>query len=87
VRIQAEVSLYPLRTEKLSKPLETFWQALRRDDVEMESGTMSTRIAGECDDVFAAVREGFELTAGQHEIVMLLKISNACPEKRRDETG
>jgi uncharacterized protein YqgV (UPF0045/DUF77 family) len=85
VRVQAELSLYPLRTEKLSEPLRAFWEALRRDGVEMEAGVMSTRIAGECEHVFAAIREGFECTAGQHEVVMVLKVSNACPENRAEE--
>lgn len=87
MRVQAEVSLYPLRTSRLSEPLETFCRALLREGIDIESGTMSTRIAGECEDVFAGIQEGFKLTAGEHEVVMVLKVSNACPRKRRDERG
>jgi len=86
VRVQAEVSLYPLRTSKLSEPLETFWRALLREDIDIESGTMSTRIAGESDSIFAAVRTAFGLAAAEHDVVMVLKMSNACPERSKNGT-
>jgi len=80
VRVQAEVSLYPLRTRKLSGALETFRKALLRDGIQTESGAMSTRVAGESDDMFAALQEAFALVAAEHDVVMVLKMANGCPE-------
>ena len=81
MKIQAEVSLYPLRINNLSKPIEKFLNALKHNDLGIVSGSMSTRITGDSDTVFAALRSAFTSVADEYEVVMSVKMSNACPEK------
>ena len=79
MKIQAEVSLYPLRISNLSKPIEEFLNALKHSDLEIVSGPMSTRIKGDSDTIFAALRSAFTSVIDEYEVVMSVKISNACP--------
>ena len=82
MRVQAEISLYPLRTEELSEPIETFCRSLADNDLSVELGPMSTRISGELRNVFRAVRRAFEKATRHHQVVLDLKLSNACPDER-----
>jgi len=81
MKIQAEVSLYPLRISNLSKPIEGFLNALKHNELEIVSGSMSTRIKGDSDTIFAALRSAFTSVIDEYEVVMSVKMSNACPEK------
>ena len=81
MKIQTEVSLYSLRTNNLSKPIEEFWKALKHNHLEIVSGPMSTSIKGDSDIVFAALRSAFTSVIDEYEVVMSVKMSNACPEK------
>jgi len=81
MKIQAEVSLYPLRTSNMSKPIEEFWKALKHNHLEIVSGPMSTRITGDSDTVFRALKSAFTSVADEYEVVMSVKMSNACPEE------
>jgi len=81
MKIQAEVSLYPLRINNLSKPVEEFWKALNHGDLEIISGSMSTRITGDSDTVFDALRGAFTCVIDEYEVVMSVKMSNTCPEE------
>jgi uncharacterized protein YqgV (UPF0045/DUF77 family) len=85
MKVQAEVSLCPLRTEKLSGPIAEFCQALRLPGLYVETRSMSTFVSGESETLFQALREGFEGLAHKTEIVVDLKISNACPARFEDE--
>lgn len=80
--VQAELSLYPLRTDELSRPIETLCQALSRQGLEVHPGPMSTRVAGELERVFTALGEAFAQVARDYEAVLIVKVSNACPEDR-----
>ena len=79
MRIQAEVSLYPLRTQELSKPVKLFWKTLVQNTVTIESGAMSTRISGDFREVFTALESAFTYVAEEYEVIMTVKMSNACP--------
>lgn len=79
--VQAEVSLYPLRTMKLEPALDAFRDGLDAHPVAIETGTMSSRIQGEAGDVFAALSEGFAAVAEKNQAVLIVKISNACPSE------
>ncbi len=81
MKIQAEVSLYPLRINNLSKPIKEFWKALKHSDLGIVSGPMSTRITGDSDTVFTVLRSAFTSVADEYEVVMSVKMSNACPEE------
>ena len=81
MRVQAEVSLYPLRTKKLSGPVAAFCEVLRSHGLDVQTRSMSTFAVGESSDLLEALREGFEHLAQENEIVLDVKISNACPNR------
>ena len=77
--VQAELSLYPLRTEALGTVIDLFGEILALHHVTCEPGTMSTHIIGENAAVFAAIAAAYEVVAAQYQSVLLVKLSNACP--------
>jgi uncharacterized protein YqgV (UPF0045/DUF77 family) len=79
MRIQAEISIYPLRTQSLSKPIEEFCRILSEQGLEIKTTTMSTFVRGESKELFKACEEAFEQLSHTWQIVMNMKISNACP--------
>ncbi len=85
MKVQAEVSLYPLRTKHLSGPVAEFCRALRLRGLYVETRSMSTLVGGESEALFEALREGFETVARKTAIVVDLKISNACPARLEGE--
>ena len=84
MKVQAEVSLYPLRTATLTGPIDDFVEHLRRAGLNVEIGPMGSRINGECKDLFRALGEAFEDAAGDGDAVLTVKVSNACPSGRRE---
>jgi len=77
--VQAEVSLYPLRTPSLAGPIAVFLERLRHAGLEIEAGPMSSRVVGEGDQVFTALADAFDHVATDHHVVLSVKVSNACP--------
>jgi uncharacterized protein YqgV (UPF0045/DUF77 family) len=77
--IQAEVSLYPLRAEKIGPVLEQFLDTLRTPTLVVELGSMSTRVRGETHEVFASLDAAFSEVLENNEVVLIVKASNACP--------
>ncbi|MFW6107487.1 MAG: YkoF family thiamine/hydroxymethylpyrimidine-binding protein [bacterium] len=86
MNVQAEVSLYPLRTRELAGPVETFCQGLARTGLDVETGPMSTRIAGDLDAVFDGLRQAFRHVAERHDVVLAVKLSNCCAQQHDRET-
>lgn len=78
--IQAEVSLYALRTNDLSSPIEIFSKVFEGQDVRVIPGAMSTIIGGERGLVLDLIKKAFEATSEGDEVVLTAKISNACPQ-------
>jgi len=81
MKIQAEVSLYPLRTTTLSPTLDLFLQRLATKKLSLTQDAMSSRLSGEAAEVFTALSEAFNEAAQQCDVVLVVKASNACPEK------
>lgn len=79
--LSAQVSLYPLRTGHLGPAIEAFTKELREADLHVEPGPMSTLVVGEAGTLFAALQRGFEAVAAEHQVVMQVTISNACPRE------
>lgn len=69
-----------MRTDAVGTVVEDFVACLRRADLDVEAGTMSTRITGELSEVFLALAEAFARTAAQQDAVLVVKASNACPQ-------
>jgi len=80
MKVQAEVSLYPLRTQDVGDVVTRFVRLLRKQGINLKPGPMSTRISGESEKVFDALRKAFAHVAGEHQVVLTVKASNACPE-------
>ena len=87
MRVQAEVSLYPLRQQHLSEPIVQFRHMMDRYGLTMKTGTMSTEVAGDSGDVFQGLCDAFEKLAREHDVVLVCKVSNACsgPARRGEE--
>jgi len=82
MKVQAEISLYPLRCNNLTEPIQQFAELLKSDSLKVEIGPMSTLITGDSQAVFENLRKAFERLAKEYKVVVAAKISNACPEIR-----
>ena len=80
MKIQAEVSLYPLRQNDLTEPIQQFVKSLKNDNLNVKTGSMSSVISGDSKIVFQSLQKAFEQAAQKYEVVLTTKISNACPE-------
>jgi len=80
MKVQAEISLYPLRQNELTKPIQQFVRSLENNKLKVELGPMSTLVTGDSQVVFESLQKTFERLAEKYEIVLTAKISNACPE-------
>ena len=81
MRVQAEMSLYPLRTAELSEPISVFCQSLTRRGLTVDIGPMSTRITGRSAEIFRALHDAFVEAAQGHQAVLTVKLSKACPNE------
>ena len=79
MKIQAEVSLYPLRRASLAEPVDGFVRHLRECGFSVTVGPMSSHVSGECGSLFWGVADAFEETAHGGDVVLTVKVSNACP--------
>ena len=79
MKVQAEVSLYPLRCSGLAEPIRQFVELLENNQLKVETGRMSTFVTGESQVIFENLKKAFERLAEEHKVVMTVKISNACP--------
>lgn len=84
MKIQVELSLYPLKTKELASSIEAFLRALDRKGISIDPGPMSTVISGESWPVFRAISKSFEKLAKREDLVLIAKFSNACPLSRKE---
>ncbi len=76
--IGATVALYPLRSDP-GRSVHLFIDALEATDVSVEVGPMTTLVTGAVDDVFRALRRGYDAVAPTGPMVMTVTVSNVCP--------
>ncbi len=69
MRIQAELSLYPLKTDDVTTVIFQFVETLRGAGLEAETGPLSTLLTGEHDLVFAALAQAFATIGGDRVLV------------------
>lgn len=74
----AQLSVYPLRQERLGPAIEIVHAALQAHGLEPQVGPMST-ITGENQVIFAALGDAFAKAAEVGQVVMTITVSNACP--------
>ena len=79
IAISAQVSLYPLRHEYLNSVIDAAISLWCQRKLTVVPGAMSTLIAGEEAEVWAALRAAFAHAAQQCETIMVVTVSNACP--------
>jgi uncharacterized protein YqgV (UPF0045/DUF77 family) len=75
----AQVSVYPLRQDRLGPAIEIVRAALAARGLVPQIGPMSTIVVGEDGAIFAALSEAFARAAESGAVVMALTVSNACP--------
>ncbi len=84
--ITAQVSIYPLRQDKLSPAIDAVLEIFAQHSVESQMGAMSTLIWGDDEKVFATLLDAFRKAASLGETVMVTTISNACPLPPKSES-
>jgi len=77
--VSAQVSIYPLRQDRLTPAITAVSETLRAAGLRPDVGAMSTTVTGEAAAVFGALQEGFVRAAATGHVVMTVTISNACP--------
>jgi len=75
----AQISIYPLRQERLTPAVEAVREALVGRGLSPDIGPMSTVVVGEDTVIFAALGEAFAKAARSGHVVMTATVSNACP--------
>ena len=75
----AQISIYPLKQERLSPAIEEAWRIIEKYDITMQKGLMSTVLTGDRKEVFEAVTEIFEELSKNGMLVLNVTFSNACP--------
>ena len=79
MQISAQISLYPLKQERLSPAIERAWKILEESQLGLKKGEMSTVVSGETEEVFRAIKEVFLKAAELGPVSMVATFSNACP--------
>jgi uncharacterized protein YqgV (UPF0045/DUF77 family) len=79
MKVQTQVSIYPLKTKSLSEPIDEFCRILKDRGLKVETQTMGSFVVGQSDIIFDSVQRAFEQIAEKYNVVMDFKISNACP--------
>ena len=79
MNVQAEISLYPLRTNDLGHAIEEFLGEPTTAGLTVQPGNMSSTVAGDVDTVFLSVCRAFKTAAANGPVVLVMKVSNACP--------
>jgi len=87
MNIQAELSLYPLKTDFLENAVKIFIRGISQPGISVVPGEMSTVVAGESEEVFRVIGECFGNACSTDDVVLVAKFSNACPEKATSKEG
>jgi uncharacterized protein YqgV (UPF0045/DUF77 family) len=79
MKVEMEVSLYPLTEEILEHPVMDFVDVLKTHGCEVDVCPMCSVVKGESEQVFDALRIGYEQAAQKSGCVLIVKACNACP--------
>ncbi|MFW6061906.1 MAG: YkoF family thiamine/hydroxymethylpyrimidine-binding protein [Planctomycetota bacterium] len=82
MNVQAELSLYPLRTRQIGHAIDEFLGELGVTGLMVQRGSMSSIVTGAADSIFTATAAAFEAAARKNQVVLVMKVSNACPTGR-----
>ena len=77
--ITLEISYYPL-LESFDNPVHEFIAGLKEhDEIQIETGNMSSQLSGEFDMVMKALNSNMKKLMENYPSVFNIKISNTCP--------
>lgn len=79
MQISAQISLYPLKQQRLLPTIEAAWKILEAHQLNPQKGGMSTVVNGEAEKVFAAIQDVFLRSSEKGPVSMVVTFSNACP--------
>lgn len=74
-----EVSLYPLGEGDIGPAIGKFISVLEEKGCSVETGPMSSLVTGDSQTLFEALGAAYEGAASDRGVVMVVKVSNACP--------
>jgi uncharacterized protein YqgV (UPF0045/DUF77 family) len=80
MEVSAQISLYALGREDLGAPIDLALGVLLKEGLDVRPGSMSTLVRGEIEVVFPALRKAFSRVAEHDDVVMVVTVSNACPD-------
>ena len=75
----AQISLYPLRQERIGPPIREAVRILQEHDLQVRLSEMNTFVRGAEEEVFAALREVYHRAVGRGDVVLVITLTNACP--------
>ena len=78
--VSAQLSIYPLRQPSLSLTINEALSVLKDSGLKLIPGSMSTLILGEANQIWKALEKVFFEASGHGEVVMIVTMSNACPD-------
>lgn len=76
--ITAEVSLYPQKTANASQIINSSLDTLKQYNLQAQVGSMSTRLQGAEDEVWAGLRSLFDQAKARSEVSMVVTVSNSA---------
>jgi uncharacterized protein YqgV (UPF0045/DUF77 family) len=79
MHVSAQISLYPLRQDRLSPAIREMQDVLAAAGLAVAPGPMSTLVTGDGAAVFDALKASFLRAAATGHVVMTATVSNACP--------
>ena len=79
MELEMDVSLYPLGQPPEVHPVHNFIEILEQHDCKVEQTSTCLIITGESENVFDALRIGYEAAAQKSGCVLVIKVCNVCP--------
>ena len=79
MKVSAQISIYPLRQEKLTPAINAVREALETRGLTPDVGPMSTAVTGDSAAVFLGLQQAFEAASVKGDTVVTITVSNACP--------
>ena len=80
MKIQAELSLYPLFQQDVVPVVNNYIDCLKEYDIKTTVGKMSTHIKGELEEVFNATKSAYEKISSNSKCVLVAKFLNVFIE-------
>ena len=76
--ISVQISVYAL-DGKVREAVHCYLNALDATGLQRDTGTMSTVVWGDADEVWKGLRHAYEAVAAEHKVVVNLGMSNIAP--------